>query len=396
MANFIKNFFKSSNVEFSGINNEENGFAIDGLSKAVIEALRDGIIVYDRDFKILVFNKAAEKFFNLNSEEIIGRSFSPNNIKEPKLKILIQTLFPSLAPIIVKHSESSVYPQVVDISFEEPKIEIRVVTNKIGDSKGGIFGFIKIINDRTRELNILRIKSEFISTAAHQLRTPLTAINWALESLARESLTENQKPIVEAGLQASSHLLKIVNDLLDVSKIEEGRYGYNFEKINLIDFIENVIKKAEEIAVPAGIKIYLKKPTGAIEADIDIQKMEIALFNLLDNAVRYNVKNGEATVSIERLKDRPYVQISVKDTGIGIPKEDIKKIFTKFFRAENAVKTVANGSGLGLYMVKNIVKRHGGDIWIESELNRGSIFYFTLPLDSKLIPAKEIADEEET
>ena len=393
--NFIKKIFKSSNVEFSGINNKENGFAIDGLSKAVIEALRDGIIVYDRDSKILVFNKAAEKIFNLNSEEIIGRSFSPNDIKEPKLKILIQTLFPSLAPVIVKHSESNVYPQVVDISFEEPKIEIRVATNKIGDLKGGTFCFVKIIIDRTRELSILKTKNEFISTAAHQLRTPLTAINWALESLARESLTENQKPIVEAGLQASSHLLKIVNDLLDVSKIEEGRYGYNFEKINLIDFIENVIKKAEEIAVPAGIKIYLKKPTGAIEADIDIQKMEIALFNLLDNAVRYNVKNGEATVSIERLKDKPYVQISVKDTGIGIPKEDIKKIFTKFFRAENAVKTAANGSGLGLYMVKNIVKRHGGDIWIESEFNRGSIFYFTLPLDSKLIPAKEIADEEE-
>ncbi len=393
--NFIKKIFKSSNVEFSGINNKENGFAIDGLSKAVIEALRDGIIVYDRDSKILVFNKAAEKIFNLNSEEIIGRSFSPNDIKESKLKILIQTLFPSLAPAIVKHSESNVYPQIVDISFEEPKIEIRVATNRIGDSKGGIFGFVKIINDRTRELNILKIKNEFISTAAHQLRTPLTAINWALESLVRESLTENQKPIVETGLQASSHLLKIVNDLLDVSKIEEGRYGYNFEKINLVDFIEGVIKKVEEIAVPAGIKIYLKKPAGAIETDIDVQKMEIALFNLLDNAIRYNVKNGEATVSIERLKDKPYVQISVKDTGIGIPKEDIKKIFTKFFRAENAVKTAANGSGLGLYMVKNIVKRHGGDIWIESEFNRGSIFYFTLPLDSKLIPAKEIADEEE-
>ena len=392
--NFIQNFFKSSNVESSDIGGRGNNFALDELSKSVIETLRDGAIVYDRDSKILAFNKAAEKIFNLNSEEVIGRSFSPNDIKEPKLKILIQTLFPSLAPVIVKHSESNVYPQVVDISFEEPKIEIRVATNKIGDSKGGIFGFVKIISDRTRELNIFKTKNEFISTAAHQLRTPLTAINWALETLVKESLSESQKQAAETGLQAASHLLKIVNDLLDVSKIEEGRYGYNFEKSNLVDFVESAIKKSEETSVPAGVKIYLKKPVELIEADIDVQKMEIALLNLLDNAIRYNVKNGEITVSVEKLKDKPYAQVSVKDTGIGISKEDVKKIFIKFFRAENAVKTAPNGSGLGLYIVKNIIKRHGGDIWVESELNRGSIFYFTLPTDPKLIPAKEISEEE--
>ncbi|MEK7481857.1 MAG: ATP-binding protein [Patescibacteria group bacterium] len=392
--NFIQNFFKSSNVESSDIGGRGNNFALDELSKSVIETLRDGAIVYDRDSKILAFNKAAEKIFNLNSEEVIGRSFSPNDIKEPKLKILIQTLFPSLAPVIVKHSESNVYPQVVDISFEEPKIEIRVATNKISDSKGGISGFVKIISDRTRELNIFKTKNEFISTAAHQLRTPLTAINWALETLVKESLSESQKQAAETGLQAASHLLKIVNDLLDVSKIEEGRYGYNFEKSNLVDFVESAIKKSEETSVPAGVKIYLKKPVELIEADIDVQKMEIALLNLLDNAIRYNVKNGEITVSVEKLKDKPYAQVSVKDTGIGISKEDVKKIFIKFFRAENAVKTAPNGSGLGLYIVKNIIKRHGGDIWVESELNRGSIFYFTLPTDPKLIPAKEISEEE--
>lgn len=389
MASFIQKIFKSSDISGEGSN-----FTIDELSRAVVETSRDGVIVYDRDSKILVFNKAAEKIFNLNAEEIIGRSFSPNDIKEEKLKILIQTLFSSLAPVVVRHSESNVYPQVVDISFEEPNIEIRVATNKISDPKGGIFGFVKIIADRTRELNILKNKNEFISTAAHQLRTPLTAINWSMEILARESLTENQKQIIETGLQAASHALKIVNDLLDVSKMEEGRYGYNFKKINLIDFVEGAIKKSEEIAIPASIKIYLKKPAESIEVNIDVQKMEIALLNLLDNATRYNVKNGEVIVSIEKLGDKSHVQISVKDTGIGISKEDIKKIFTKFFRAENAVKAVPSGSGLGLYIAKNIIKRHGGDIWVESELNRGSIFYFTLPTDPKLIPAKEIADEE--
>ena len=100
-------------------------------------------------------------------------------------------------------------------------------------------------------------------------------------------------------------------------------------------------------------------------------------------------------LAVEKLKDKPYLQISVKDTGIGVPPEVTKKIFTKFFRADNAMKIAPNGSGLGLYIVKNIIKRHGGEIWVESELNRGSTFYFIIPLDSSLIPQKEFIYEEE-
>lgn len=119
------------------------------------------------------------------------------------------------------------------------------------------------------------------------------------------------------------------------------------------------------------------------------------MFNLLDNAIRYNIKNGEVILTVERLQDKPFIQVSVKDTGIGIPPESVKKIFNKFFRADNAIKAAPNGSGLGLYIVRNIIRRHGGEIWVESELNRGATFYFTLPIDQKLIPLKEVVYEEE-
>ncbi|MDO8574108.1 MAG: ATP-binding protein, partial [bacterium] len=117
----------------------------------------------------------------------------------------------------------------------------------------------------------------------------------------------------------------------------------------------------------------------------------LAISNLLDNAIKYNVKNGSVTISLLRLPDKPYLQVSIKDTGIGVPSGEVSKLFSKFFRAENAMKADTEGSGLGLYITKNIVGRHGGVIWAESIIGRGTTFYFTLPLDPKLIPQRETA-----
>ncbi len=373
------------------------GFSENELA-SVMAAVESGVIVYDSDVKILAFNKSAERIFGLRAEEVIGRIFSPGQIKESRFRAIVQAFFPSLAPLVIKRSEPGVYPQTIDISLDSPKAELRIITNKITDDKDKVGGFVKIITDRTRETEILKSKNEFIAVAAHQLRTPLTAVSWIFESLSKESLNENQRQLVNSGLESSAFVLKIVNDLLDISKIEEGRFGYDFKSVNLIDFIEKILIEPEikETADKAGVKIYFNRPPeSSIEINIDEQKLAMAIFNLIDNAVRYNVKNGEVIVGIERLKDKPYVQISVKDTGIGILREDINKLFGKFFRAENAIKAVTGGSGLGLYIVRNIVRRHGGEIWVESEINRGSTFYFTLPVDKKLIPQKEIVYGEE-
>ena len=139
------------------------------------------------------------------------------------------------------------------------------------------------------------------------------------------------------------------------------------------------------------MNIYFEGPaSGAVAVPADPEKLGIVVTNLLDNAIKYNVPNGQVVVRAEKLPDRPYVQISIKDTGMGIPKEDIGKLFTKFFRSGNMMHKATTGSGLGLYIVKNIIRRHGGEIWVESELDRGTTFYFTLPTDSALIPPKEL------
>ena len=363
---------------------------------SIISNLMDGIIAYDPNFRILIFNRAAEQIFNLKTQEIIGQYFTPERAREPRLKLLSQVIFPSLAPVVMRRSEAGIYPQIVDLFFDEPKMELRVATDKIIDSSGQLLGFVKIVHDRSREIELIRSKTEFIAVASHQLRTPLTSVHWALESLAKQNLEASQKELANTGLEASIKLLKIVNDLLDVSKIEEGRFGYQFENVNIISFIEGIIEGIKDFAKQFNVKIYFQKSTEpSIVLSIDPQKLSMVISNLIDNAIRYNVPNGEVTVAIERVKNQPYIKISVKDTGIGIPADELNKLFSKFFRAENATKFYPEGSGLGLYIVKNIIKRHGGQIWVESEINRGSTFYFTLPTDPKLIPPKEIVYGEE-
>lgn len=362
---------------------------------SIIANLLDGLVAYDQSFRVVMMNKAAEQMFGVSSKEVIGKPITPENAKDAQLTLLTQILYPSIAPSVVRRTEGGAYPQVTDMSFTNPTTEFRITTDRIVDPNGVLLGFVKIIHDRTREVGMLKSKSEFIEVAAHQLRTPLTSINWIFESLAKEQLPDSQREMVDMGVLAAGNILKTVNDLLDVSQIEEGKYGYNFQAMDINAFAETVLSEMMPYAKEMGIKLYLKKSESPIGVQIDPQKLGIVLSNLVSNAIKYNIENGEVTVEVKQLEGKPYAEISVKDTGIGIPAEEMQRLFTKFFRADNAQKTVADGTGLGLYITKNIVRRHGGDIWAESQLNRGSVFHVTIPTDPTLIPPKEMAFSEE-
>ena len=358
---------------------------------SIISSIGDGLIVYNSDFKITVFNKAAEEIFNLSQADALGYIVTVDSMKNEAFKILAQVIYPSLAPAVVRRSEQSVYPQVIDISFEDPRLELRVSTNRLIDENGAVFGFLKVVQDRTREAELIKSKSDFITVAAHQLRTPLTAVGWVFENLKAENLSESQQEIVKIGSSASANLLKVVEDLLNVSKIEEGRFGYNFQNFDLVTFLSSLLSQAEIIAKQFNVTVYFDPgQETAINVYGDPTNLGMAISNLLDNAIKYNTANGQVTVSVRKIKDKPYVQVTVKDTGLGIPSEDIPKLFGKFFRSINALTKETTGSGLGLYITRNIIRRHGGEIRVESELNRGTTFYFTLPTDPSLVPQKEM------
>lgn len=360
--------------------------------KGIVMNLEDAVILYDKDFKVLFFNPAAERIFNIKAEAILDHRIRPQDAERQDLQRFIQVVYPSLAPTVVNRSKEGVYPQVVDVSFEDPQLDLRVITAPMGDDYGRILGFLKIAHDRTREQYLLQSKNEFVTVASHQLRGPITNVTWALETLEGDgSLSEGGKVLVQNALLAGKQLLRIIEDLINISKIEEGKFGYKFEQVDLVEFVNDVLTEVLPQAKRAGIKIYFDRPVDKLPGVyINRDKMTMVFYNFLDNAVRYNVENGEVRVKVEKVKDEPFIQVSVSDTGIGVPAGEINRLFSKFYRADNAIKFQTEGSGLGLYINKNIVLAHGGKLWAESELNRGTTFHFTLPTSTEVIPDREV------
>jgi len=367
-------------------------------NSAIINSLSEGVIAYDQNFSIWSMNDAAEIICSIRRDDVLNKKVSPDWANNDKLKVIASVIFPSLAPTLIKKTVAT-YPQVVDISFAYPReLYLEVTTNQIFDNQHNLLGFIKIIRDRSREIQLLKTKSEFITLAAHQLRTPLAGLRWAAESMVKEELgplAPEQKQISQQNLEAIKKLVELVDDLLDVSKIEEGKFGYQMEKSDLTSLVQEVLEMSKEIAQKYAVKLVFYKPETQLPlVKMDRSKIMMVIQNLVDNAIKYNVPNGEARARIEQLSDKPYLQVSIEDTGIGIPVDDMPRLFTKFFRASNTLKRETEGSGLGLFIARNIVKRHGGDISVKSIEKRGSTFSFILPTDESLIPPIEISSEE--
>jgi len=357
---------------------------------AMIRSIDDPAIAYSQNFEVILANPALEKLTNLKKEELIGKIITPEMANNQKFSLLVKIIFPSLAPAVLEQ-QLDTYPQKVKVKFFEPQeLTLEIVTTKVIDEKGKVYGFLKVIHNLTREENLRKIQSDFITIAAHQLRTPLSGLNWILDVLSQNEtgpLNETQKDLLEKAKAALSESIETVEDLLNAAQIEEGKFGFEFSLNDLEKIIETTLVKFEPIAEKNNIKLIfyrLKPPLNPIV--IDPLRIKLVMEILIDNAIKYNVLNGEVRIKLEILKDRPFVMVSVEDTGIGISEEEKEKVFTKFFRSQKVVKKETLGTGLGLYLAKNIVERHGGKIWFKSEENRGTTFYFTLPLDPSFIP----------
>ncbi len=358
----------------------------------ILQQLEDVVFLYDKNFKILFWNGAAQRLFGVAESEIVGHVLTPQDAENPRHKLLAQVLFPSLAPGMVSRSPAGVFPQITDLSFNDPFLELRVTSLLLGE-KENPSGFAKVVRDRTREMSLIKSKSEFVTIASHQLRTPTTGIHWALESLHADSskFDPNVRLLIDGAYQGSETLLKIIDDLLGIAKIEEGRFGYTFTTVDLVQFLNKLLGEILPVATRAGVSLYFDAPKETVSlVTADPQKLAMVVSNLVENAIRYNVKNGNVTVGLKPTAEGPYMEITVKDTGIGIPPDEIKNLFTKFFRADNAIKLQTEGSGLGLYIVRSIIQAHGGRIWVDSELERGTTFHFTLATDPKFVPRHEV------
>ena len=226
------------------------------------------------------------------------------------------------------------------------------------------------------------MKTEFVSLAAHQLRTPLTAIKWSTRMVIDGDagpVNEEQQELLKKASESTDRMIRLINDLLNVARIEEGRYLHKPTLAKIDDIVKGMVESYQDMAKQNGVFLELGIIKDKIpQVIIDAEKIKLVVQSLVENALRYTKKGGKIIVRV--LHDTKEVRISVKDTGIGIPKEENPRIFEKFFRAKNAKEMDSNGSGLGLYLASNIVKAHEGKMWFESKEGEGATFTFSLPI----------------
>lgn len=334
---------------------------------AIITNFADGLFVFDKENKIYLINPQAEKFFGIKNQKLVGKSIL-ELANYPILKPLVNLLSPEIKEIFRK--ELSIRE---DLILEVSSVPIISDKEKIGT--------LVILHDVTREKAIEKMKTEFVSISAHQLRTPLSAMKWILKMLLDGDLgeiTKEQREFIEKCYTANERMITLINDLLNVARIEEGRFIYKPILADIISITQSVIASLTEEIKRKRIQFEFKKPREKLpEIKVDVEKISLAIENLIENAIRYTPERGKILVSLEKKENE--IEFSVKDTGIGIPKDQQSRIFTKFFRAANAIRMETEGSGLGLFITKNIIEAHGGKIWFESEEGKGTTFYFTLP-----------------
>ncbi len=238
----------------------------------------------------------------------------------------------------------------------------------------------KVDEGHKRDLEISRVKSDFISTAAHQLRTPLTGIRWALEALQLEALTDAQKTLVVNATEKSHQLVAVVGTLLDISAIESGKYKYVFVTVDVAALLSEIARDFEPLATKAQVALfYEKSATEVMPVRADRERIRWVLNNLIENAIRYTPAGGTVRLTAESATGRTYIR--VEDSGIGIAPEDQGNIFERFYRAPNAIAKENGGNGLGLYIARTIATDHGGDLnFRANEGSPGTTFTLSLPL----------------
>jgi len=274
------------------------------------------------------------------------------------------------------------------LSIQQPGEQIlyfRPRQTTIIDESNNILGVVTLLQDVTRFKNLDRMKSEFVATVSHELRTPLTSINMAVDILSQEVLgkvNESQKDMLATAKDDCERLTKLVKELLDLSRLESGRYELKRESINLRSVVEEAVKPLRLQFREKGIRLETDIAHDTPEVPGDHQQLSWVVTNLVSNALRYTPAEGKVTIHADIAGDS--VRVSVSDSGRGIPADAIEVIFDKFVQVKQSTDATPGSVGLGLAIAKEVVEAHGGKIWVESNMGQGSTFFFTIPRSERI------------
>jgi len=329
---------------------------------AILNAMSDGVAIVDRDGLVQLLNPAASRLFSIQEHQSIGHT-------------LTETLRHHQIVDLWKASLSSGEQQSMTIDLSAEKLYMHVVVTPLREAMQG--AALLLFQDLTRLRKLETIRQDFISNVSHELRTPLAAVKSLSETLQEGALEDPPAArrflsLMEKEIDTMSQL---VQELLELSRIESGKAPFQKKPARVDTLVMQAVERMSHQAERAGLTLSMDLEPDLPEVYMDIERMQQVMSNLLHNAIKFTLPGGRIIVSAQKVENS--VRVSIKDTGVGIPDEDVSRIFERFYKADRARS--GGGTGLGLSIARHIVEGHGGKIGLESQLGEGSTFFFTIP-----------------
>lgn len=352
--------------------------------EAVLMSIINGVIVCDNTDSVVLANSAALKMLDIDEKHLLNEKIQ-NYIDSHGQKCFLEKIeeFKD-TPLNIRENKP------IEFNIDVAKKVIKAMISPMFSKMQDYVGYIIVLIDITRETEVNKLKNTFISNVSHELRTPVTVLRTYIDTLCHNGDDfdeETKKEFMVTIDNEAKRLHGMVNDILDFSRLESGNVVLKKEYFNIAELIEQNINSIKILADEKNIKINFEKEESLPLVPINAESIDRVMKNLLSNAIKYSLDGKDIFVSLKKSDDNNYIEIKVKDNGIGIAKEHLEKIFDRFYRVENAVHTV-KGTGLGLHLVKmTIEEHHHGKVSVTSIENEGSTFTVLLPLivdDSEL------------
>ena len=351
---------------------------------SILSYMTDGVLATNRRGKITMINDMAKKQLGVQKEEVINKSI---------LELLKIEDEYELRDLITQVPELMIDSQDANGEYLSLRVRFALVRRE----SGFISGLVAVLHDTTEQEKEERERRLFVSNVSHELRTPLTSVKSYLEALDEGALSEPVAPdFIKVSLDETNRMMRMVTDLLHLSRIDNATSHLDVELINFTAFITFILNRFDKMRGPDEEKKYelvRDYPITSVWIEIDTDKMTQVIDNILNNAIKYSPDGGKITVTMKTTDDQ--MILSISDQGLGIPKQDLPRIFDRFYRVDRARSRAQGGTGLGLSIAKEIIKQHKGFIWAKSEYGKGSTFTIVLPYDKDAVKEEVWEDEVE-
>ena len=351
---------------------------------SILSYMTDGVLATNRRGQIIMINDMAKRQLGVERDEALNQNI---------LELLRIDDEYELRDLITQSPELMIDSQDVNGEY----ISLRVRFALVRRESGFISGLVAVLHDTTEQEKEERERRLFVSNVSHELRTPLTSVKSYLEALDEGALSEPVAPdFIKVSLDETNRMMRMVTDLLHLSRIDNATSNLDVELTNFTAFITFILNRFDKIkSQDENLKYELIRdyPITSVWIEIDTDKMTQVIDNILNNAIKYSPDGGKITVSMKTTDDQ--MILSISDQGLGIPKQDLPKIFDRFYRVDRARSRAQGGTGLGLAIAKEIIKQHNGFIWAKSEYGKGSTFTIVLPYDKDAVKDEIWEDELE-